>query len=200
MTATDKSFLDKALTAGALAASLALATSCATSDRTSGPRFWESLRTTGDEVEPAMAVEDMAQAADAVVLGVFARVLGERVLDVPEAGDSVSYLQLELRVLEVVEGGVPGESVVIEFLADAPEREVPGERALVFLHEKRSAVDPPGVYRVLNSVGLWMATERAELDTPLAEEPPAENPLYSDLVAESDSVDEVASAITGSDG
>lgn len=163
---------------------------CAGDDSRQGSeRFWESMRVEGDEVEPFGSIPDMAERSDAVVVGEFGSLVGDR-----SAGDSapVNYVQVELRVDEVIAGEVGSDVIVMEFLASGdPGTLLPDEQVLVFLRAKRGAGED-GLWRAINSRGLWSATSRADIDTPLNPEPPAEDDRYADLVQQADSITDIA--------
>lgn len=154
--------------------------------------FWEALRVTGDEAEGYPSLESMAEAAGAVVVGRLTRVeIGRTVQgDAPE--DLAGYALTVLTVDTVLMGSVSTEAVPLEFLlAGAPQSEegasalaedLPEDRLLVFLRAKRGAGEA-GLYRAVNSLGLWTNSDRAELDAPLAEGPPQEEGVYAEELA-----------------
>lgn len=74
---------------------------------------------------------------------------------------------------------------VAELAGDLPTSEM-----IVFLRSK--APEEPGFWRVVNSRGLWTSTDRASLDTPLAELPPDVDRLYEQEPDGVDSVSELA--------
>lgn len=166
--------------------------------------FWPALRVAGDEVEGYATLSEMAQKADAVVMGTFKSFSPSRTIqgDAPE--DVVVYAKGELEIQRNVVGAAPGRTVALEFILPPGEADalagrlsakLPRGPMLVFLRAKRGDGEA-GLFRVVNSRGLWAATERSAVDTPLAEEPPTSSGLYADERAGVQSVDELAKRLT----
>lgn len=167
---------------------------------------WESLRVTGDEVEGYPSLSDMAGAADAVVLATVDGVSLGRTLqgDAPE--DQVFYAQLDLRVDETLTGtSAEGGTVAMELLVPAATSEAAlnviadlsagtvGREVLVFLRHKGG--NEAGLYRPVNSNGLWTETLRSVLDTPLAESPPGSRSLYQVELERVSDLEDLAAAL-----
>lgn len=143
--------------------------------------FWSVLRVHGDETEGYATLSEMKTAADATVVGRIASVGLERQLHGDATEDQVFYVSVVLDVEEVLAGVTEGDRVPIEFLLAAPDAEtadalvaslassLPTDLALVFLRAK-SGQGEEGLYRLVNSDGLWMKTDRAGVDTPQAVE------------------------------
>lgn len=145
---------------------------------------------TADFALPDVVLDQLVDDADVTVVGELGEVLGER----PLAADA-AYVQIELVVLDVIAGDVaPGDVLVFEGWTSEVTA-VPEGEMLLFLTEKDSAVDPPGLWVWHTSRGIWAATERAAIDTPLADEPPASSPLYADDLAGLSSLPEVADLV-----
>lgn len=139
-----------------------------------------------DFAYPDMPLDELILDADITVVGEFGDIIGER----PLAEDYV-YVQIELIIREVIAGDVEtGDILTFEGWTNEIT-EVPQGEMLMFLQEKVSDVDPPGLWIWHTSRGIWTETERGEIDTPIAESPPAENPLYSDEVSEATSLADV---------
>jgi hypothetical protein len=139
--------------------------------------FWNvAYGYSGIEAERYATIEEMADAADAIVLGQIVGVERGRtwVAEVADDGAvaSVMYADVEIRIEELVAGEViqPGTSVVVEVMVHGDEgfaelaRSLPDPRALFFLREKSGALErldaPPaevesaiGLYRFVNSSG-----------------------------------------------
>jgi hypothetical protein len=194
-----------AAAAAAVAVGLLALTGCTESaaDRTAdspadhAEDFWAALRVDGDEVEPFVPIAEMTKSADSVVLATFGRTLPPRVLGGTE-GDSVTYAVTELKIKSVLAGRQLPETVTIEFLAPGTEVAAaltpPGGEILVFLHEKRGKGEA-GLYRAVNSKGLWATTGRSVLDTPLAEEPPTGDQRYVKDISTLNQVGQLADVV-----
>jgi len=63
-----------------------------------------------------------------------------------------------------------------------------GTGMVFFLRHKRGSGEV-GLFRVVNSTGLWAPTVRSELDTPLAEAPPDQTGTYRDELSRVTSMD-----------
>ncbi|MDG4824013.1 hypothetical protein O7635_19330 [Asanoa sp. WMMD1127] len=167
-------------------------------------RFWETFRITGDEVEPYAPMGSMVMSADATVLGRFSGVGKMRTVSA-EAGDSVHYLAVNLSVSRQLAGGRIPSPVPVEFMISAQQgagpddavKEVsaslPQGEMVVFLRHKGGA--EAGLYRVVNSRGLWTATSRDAIDTPLAEQPARNDDHYKADLASVASVSALADAV-----
>ena len=111
---------------------------------------------TADFALPDVVLDQLVDDADVTVVGELGEVLGER----PLAADA-AYVQIELVVLDVITGDVaPGDVLVFEGWTSEVTA-VPEGEMLLFLTEKDSAVDPPGLWVWHTSRGIWAATERA---------------------------------------
>jgi hypothetical protein len=166
--------------------------------------FWPSLRVAGDEVERYATLAEMARKADAVVMGTFKSFSPSRTIrgDAPE--DVVVYAKGELEIQQNVVGAAPSPTVALEFILPPGEAHaligqlnaaLPRGPALVFLRAKRGDGEA-GLFRVVNSRGLWAPTKRSAVDTPLAEESPMSSGLYAEERAGVQSVDELAKRLT----
>lgn len=187
-----------------------IAGACTTASRpaeptpSSSPDFWASFRITGDEVEGYQNIRDMGSSADAVVLGRLTSLTPSRAVqgDAPE--DVVTYVAAGLEVSRVLAGRFGERSVPLEFFISSGELTVgelqrletalPQGDVVVFLRAKRGDGEA-GLYRTVNSLGLWAASERAALDTPLSEEAPTASVL-ADEVAGIGSVEEMADYVS----
>jgi hypothetical protein len=166
--------------------------------------FWPSLRVAGDEVESYATLSAMARNADAVVMGTFKSFSPSRTIrgDAPE--DVVVYAKGELEIQRTLVKAAPSSTVALEFilppgepdaLVDQLNATLPREPMLVFLRAKRGKGEA-GLFRVVNSRGLWAATERSAVDTPLAEESAMSSGLYAKERAGVQSVGELATRLT----
>ncbi len=167
---------------------------------------WETLRITGDEVEGYATLSDMAGSADAVVLGTINGVsLGRTIQgDAPE--DQVFYAQLDIHVDETLTGtNLTDDTIPMELLVLAPTSDAAlkviadlsastvGSEFLVFLRDKGGSES--GLYRPVNSNGLWTGTSRGALDTPLAESTPESQGLYQDELNGSSQLQDLAALV-----
>lgn len=162
----------------------AVVTTCAVEPR---PVFWERLGPMDLEVDRFDSLRQMMAASDAVVVASVQDVSVGRVIHGDGGGD-VTMIRVDLAVTRVIDGASP-EVVPLEFIGGKPDetaafvnalREIrPVDASVVFLHEKQGEGES-GLYRVANSTGLWTSTSRANLDTPLRDEPPLNAGLYAD--------------------
>lgn len=134
--------------------------------------------------------DQLLEDADVTVVAAFGEVIGERAL----AEDYV-YVQIELVVREVIDGDVAvGDVLTFEGWGTEATAVPPGEM-LLFLIEKESAVDPPGLWIWHTSRGIWAETDRAAIDTPIADEPPGDNPLYASDISGANSLADVVDVV-----
>jgi hypothetical protein len=193
-----------AVAALAVTVSLVVA-ACGDSD-TSAPTdsAYAALRVQGLEVESYGSLREMAGGADMVVIGKFTSFDISRTVRGDAAQDVVVYGKATLVVTrKVVEEPVATELPVEFLLPYGPDEaatkaaefaaDLPKEEVLVFLRHKGGA--EAGLYRLVNSLGLWTSTARAALDTPLAEEAPASGPYKGEL-AGIGSIDELADQLS----
>lgn len=171
----------------------------------SSERFWQTFRIAGDEVEPYASFESMAETADATVLARFDEV-GEFRTITGDANDAVHYVSINLTVTrDLAETGVPS-SVPLEFMvipsrgqeiesvAEEINAALPKGEMVVFLRAKKG-VGEEGLYRILNSRGLWTSTTREDLDAPLAEEPVNDDAKYAGDLVKASNVAELADLV-----
>jgi hypothetical protein len=157
--------------------------------------FWEPFMIEGpaiDEVSHFESLAEMLAAADAVVVARVTDVAVSRIWQGERPGERWPYVRVQLRIDRVISGHAPG-IVQLEFLAGGAEQQVPvfvesqkgklpADSVVVFLHAKGGAGEA-GLYRVINSTGLWAPTTRASLDAPLRMEPPPKSGLYAAEIA-----------------
>jgi len=151
------------------------------------PVFWERFGPFDLEVDRFDSMREMMVASDAVVVASVRDVAVSRVIDGVQ-GDGLTMIRVDLAVTRVIHGASP-EVVRLEFIGGLPDataafvdalREFkPVDPSVIFLHEKQGEGES-GLYRVANSTGLWTPTSRADLDTPLRDEPPLDAGLYAD--------------------
>jgi hypothetical protein len=178
---------------------------CSTSPQP-GSTFWSTLNLGGaSEVEHFETVSQMIVSADATVVGTFDDFEKSRTIRGDASEDIVVYASVTLSISRVLAGEVPDMSVPVEFLIPATteqeaedviasfEGDLPAGEVIAFLRDKDGTES--GLFRVVNSVGLWAATERSALDTPLAEIPPSMSGLYADELDGVDSIGEMAARI-----
>lgn len=150
--------------------------------------FWGRLRPAGFEVDRFATLAEMVAASDAVVVAKVFDVQMSRTVHGDSEGDVVAYASVVLRVERVIAGQVPA-SVPVEFMVGATADQAPPEIALLkqaiptgssvfFLHAKLGDGEK-GLFRIINSTGLWATTSRAQLDAPLQEFAPGESGLYA---------------------
>lgn len=174
--------------AAMLIIALAAALAVISTTRTRPPEsFWERFRITGLETSDFATLKEMLIASDAVVVARVSGVSLGRTIQGDSTDDAVIYAQIELEVEQLIAGSSP-RSIPIEFLVGpTPEQaaadikslreSLPSELAVVFLHEKRGKGES-GLYRVVNSAGLWTTTARSDLDTPLRDDAPDVSRLF----------------------
>ena len=154
--------------------------------------FWEAFvfGPAAEEVSRFDSLAEMLEASDAVVVAHVSDVAVSRIFqgDVPE--DRFPYLRVQLAIDRVIRGDAPGV-VQIEFLGsgtdaqaqalvDELKGELPADSVVVFLHAKNGAGEA-GLYRVINSTGLWAPTTRTAVDAPLRMEAPHQGPYAAEL-------------------
>lgn len=168
--------------------------------------FWGGLRNAGSEAEHFDTLRDMRSQADVVVRGSFSSVAMGRTIvgDATTPQAAYELLTAQLAVTEVLAGSAPTASLPVEFvlfeqgepIADTAARLIesyPQGELVIFLRDKGGI--EAGRYRMVNSLGLWTETSRAELDTPLADLGPAVELPYQSELAGVDSVGELAALI-----
>lgn len=150
--------------------------------------FWAALRIDADEAEGFTSLEEMHARSDAVIVGRLTSFEVSRVLQGDAAEDRVGYAVSNVEILEQIRGGSLVEPVRLEFLltsgspdfeaqVKAAAADVPTERVVLFLRAKRGSAEA-GLFRVVNSKGLWAETMRAPIDAPLSVEAPFATGLY----------------------
>lgn len=179
---------------------LSLAMACSSASSHQSPEgFWEAFRIEADEVEYYATIGEMGRSADAVAIGKLVGFDKERTVqgDAPE--DVITYVVASFEVSQVVAGKLSDAVIPLEFLVTHGSANVDLESALpegdlvVFLREKRGSGEG-GLYRAVNSLGLWTSSSRAPVDTPLAPESPADS-IFADEVRSLDSLTEFASYV-----
>ncbi|SCL67715.1 hypothetical protein [Micromonospora peucetia] len=172
----------------------------------SDERFWQTFRISGDEVEPYVPLGSMAQTADATVLARFGKVGKIRTLTA-EGNDTVHYVSVDLAVTRELAGKgglpsvvplefmvIPGRGQSIDDVAGEMSAALPKEEMVLFLRAKKGAGEA-GLYRVVNSRGLWASTSRETLDTPLAEKPVKDEAQYKSDLAKVSTIPELANLV-----
>lgn len=140
--------------------------------------FFDTLRTGGDEVEGWTTIGGMKAESDIVGLGRFVSFGLSRTIqgDAPE--DVVAYGKALLQLNETISGKAPDGLITVEFIlpgnpakyeatVEELERSLPTGDLLVFLRHKGGR--EAGLYRLVNSNGLWTSTTRAAVDAPFAD-------------------------------
>jgi hypothetical protein len=162
------------------------------------PVFWERFGPFDLEVDRFDSMLDMMAVSDAVVVASVRDVAVNREIR-GQGADVVTMIKVELAVTRVIHGAA-AEAVPLEFIGGSPDQTAafvdelneirPVDASVVFLHEKQGEGEE-GLYRVMNSTGLWTPTSRANLDTPLREESPLDAGLYADELANIDELNEL---------
>ena len=165
---------------------------------------WAGLRITGDEAEHYTTFEEMRDAADAVVVGVFTGFSPGRQLQGDTEEDRIWYIDGTVAVSEAIRGPWAAPTTIeVECLSGAPDEEsldadvaalesaVGTGEAVLFLREKGG--DEAGLLRLVNSDGLVTATVERPVDVPLGDvvvgptelsDPTARWPTLDDFVAD----------------
>lgn len=147
-------------------------------------RFWGQFdRSNADEAELADSIDGMARSASAVVVGSVEAVREGRTFVGDVADDTFTYMELVVRVEDVVAGTLPiraGETLVLEELGTrlATGSSLTGATHLLFVRAKgepRPGVtlagpldDDRGRFRLLSSQGVVIGTSQG-LRNPLLE-------------------------------
>lgn len=161
--------------------------------------FWDVLRVAGDEVEGWPTIGEMKESADAVVMGKFVSFALNRVVAGDAAEDSVGYGAAKVQLAETISGMTEGGPITLEFVLPGTagdfeavvkelETSLPEGEMLLFLREKRGTGEA-GLFRLVNSNGLWTTTSRADVDAPLADARVGET--YKSEVGEFSSLDQL---------
>lgn len=196
---------EKALLSAALAVLVAATLiSCATTDATPPPgpdpsrsadipsRYedWVPLRLVQAlESEPYRPIAELGQTADVVAIGRFTEVLEVRRVGHPVGLAPVLPVLFEptLVLRGTVDGPLPVEFPLVgrsvEDAVAAYRNALLGPEVLLILRAKRF-LGEEGRYRIVNTYGLWVATDRHALDAPLAEVDPWEDERYAATLAE----------------
>lgn len=162
-----------------IAAMAVLAFACTAQPNPSSMAFFEGLRIGGDEAEGWETIAEMKAESDVVGVATFESFELGRTLQGDAIEDVIAYGEARLTFKETISGEAPGGQVAVEFVlpGNAREQAATAERladdlpvgdVLVFLRAKRGAGED-GLFRLVNSTGLWTATTRAALDAPLAD-------------------------------
>lgn len=170
--------------------------------------FWSILRVAGVEAERFLTFEEMADSADIVAMGRFAGFTDVRVITTDTEEDIVFLGVGTIEITDFIAGREPSdiESVTIEFLLPVFTLEdaeklvfdqlaafTPKQELLLFLRHK----GPPGevgLYRAVNSLGIWFDDVDAGLVAPLALDPD-EAHEFSHTIADATSVSDIADAL-----
>lgn len=189
------------------AIAIAIIGSCAAPSLPAPPNaanFWDALRITGDEAEGYASLTEMSQGADFVVIGKFAPRLSTRTVQGDAAEDKVAYLVTSVEVSRVLAGTLIDPIVPMELLlghgmpaADEMaklEEALPDGDMVIFVRAKRGKAEG-GLYRPVNSYGLWASSSRGPLDTPLSEFEPQVS-IYQVEIASLASVQAFADYVT----
>jgi hypothetical protein len=152
--------------------------------QTTNEVFWKSFRVDGMEVEHFESLSDMKKSADLVIEGALIDFRLSREIRTAIGEDSVAYGLATVRVSRVLKGQVKAETVPVEFLMpDSPEAlssrvadlesTLPAGAIVLFLRDKGGRES--GLYRTVNSWGLWASGGRGVI-APLVEgSPEADN-------------------------
>ena len=142
--------------------------------------FWDALRITGaDEAEGWATFGEMTSASDIVVVAEIASFELSRTFQGDAAEDLVGYGKANLKVIETLQDNPPEGLIPVEFLlggnpknygatVEAIGRAVPQGRFLAFLRAKRGEGEE-GLYRLVNSNGLWGQVEGTTIGAPMAD-------------------------------
>lgn len=169
--------------------------------------FWAALSPgpDADEVDRFDSLKEMAAGSDAVVLGSISSIVVGRLVGGDASGDVIAYVQVAYDVEKVVAGDAP-DHVTIEFLGGSPDAAralvgralaagLPHTMVLIFLHAKLGAGEA-GLYRPVNSTGVWAATRRAALDSPLQQSAPSVSGLYEREIVNLRNIDDLAALVS----
>jgi len=140
--------------------------------------FWQALRIGGDEVEGFTTLGAMTRAADVVGVGRIVSFDLGRMIQGGTPEDIVGYGAAKLELDEAIGGPAQVEPITLEFLLPGhPDNykamvkdlqgSVPVGPVLVFL--RHTGGNEAGLFRLVNSRGLWTSTPRSGVDAPLTE-------------------------------
>jgi hypothetical protein len=173
----------------------------------SGGAFWEALRVAGSDRLFAPTLDDLAAQSDVAVLATVEDLRVNRVVEGDVPGARAVYAVADLRVQRVVAGALDGagEIVGVELTVPGAHEEalarvrrgaaaLPQGPVLTFLvsvdrelaRQAGAGASPAripeqaGLYIPHSSVGVFAATDRAAVDTPLGDPPTATAHPYRD--------------------
>jgi hypothetical protein len=151
------------------------------------PLFWSGLHVGGDEVEGYGTLEEMASAADLIVVGTFSDFKLNRIIQGDAPQDQVGMAAAIVSVDRIVKGAVPA-ALIVEFVlpivgsaqeiasyAAELKAVMPQGEVVLLLRDKGGS--EAGLYRLVNSLGLWTELN-GELAAPLFLPADAENQPY----------------------
>ena len=132
--------------------------------------FWQAFQIGGDEVEGYPTLQAMAEAADGVVIARLTSLGLSRTVQGDAEQDLVGYAGARVTVERTIAGSVP-DVLTLELLIPTTAttlteqgldtfaarfaNELPAESVLLFLRDKGGKEE--GLYRVVNSLGLWIS-------------------------------------------
>lgn len=139
-----------------------------------------------DEASNFQDFKEMVAGSDAVVTGKFERFEAGRVFQADSPEDVLYYIDGVFQVEDFIHGS-GDQTIQIEFLSSAANKDqvqtlisdLPDATgsgiSVAFLHDKQGQ-EEQGLVRLSSSYGLVTATDRAPVDVPLGEVPPAPLP------------------------
>lgn len=192
---------------------LVVASACSTQPESAATEqledpFFDSLRVLGEDAEVYDGFQSLSDASDIVALGSITDFHDVRLFQGDAVEDKVFYGQARFEIVEFVEGRQrmdDAKSVTMEFILPSSDLEsanrelkrlnenTPDGMLLAFLRDKGSG--EAGLYRAVNSFGLWMDGING-LDAPLTFPEEAAEFRSSSLPA-ARSVAELAEAVKG---
>ena len=141
--------------------------------------FWAEVAICGEAVEQFATVAEMAESADAVVLGHIVAASPGNTVQGDDPLDFYAEVDLRIEVGQVLRDTIDDAfdlslilpaAVTPKALESAIQRlqtRLPRDPVVLFLRE-RTDLDHP-LYRLVNDQGLWARTARSDLDSPIVE-------------------------------
>jgi hypothetical protein len=167
--------------------------------------FWVALQINADEVEGYASLDEMAAAADLVVVGSFSDFGLTRVIQGDAPQDQVGMGGAIVSVDRAYKGSVP-RTLIVEFVlpvvgttedfvayTEGLKETLPSGPMLLLLRDKGGS--EAGLYRLVNSLGLWVLSEQG-MAAPLYPLTDSTNQPYAGELVGVSSVEGLAEKLT----
>lgn len=145
--------------------------------------FWDHIAVCGEWVEQFATIDEMADAADAVVVGAVAGVATGNTVQGDAAEDFYVEVNLIVEVKEMLRGTIE-DGFAVSFILPrvvtpnaveptiATMQQTRPRSPVLLLLRRRDDLGTDGLYRLVNDRGLWAETTRRAVDAPIVESGP----------------------------